>query len=119
MPAPAPAPVVPTIRFVDGSEIELIGPVVIGRDPSAVAEHPSASMHSVSDPTVSKTHVVVGRTGDDVWVLDHHSSNGVFVGTSSTPGDRIPAGRRVALAAGSIVSIGDVTSFRVGGPTPW
>jgi hypothetical protein len=122
-PVPPPAPAhrtsaVPTIRFTDGSEIELVEPVVIGRDPAPVADHPTASIHRVPDPTVSKTHLVVGRTGDEVWALDLHSSNGVFVGTSPTGGDRIAVGRRVVLVSGSVVSVGDATSFTVGGQ-PW
>ena len=109
----APA-TVPVLRFADGAAFELTGVVVIGRDPAPMNDSASADLRVVSDPTVSKTHLAVGNSGGEVWVLDNQSSNGVFVGWSLAEDTRIPAGRRVMLLPGSVVSIGDSTSFTEG-----
>ncbi len=84
---------------------------MIGRDPVLPSDAPSAIVVAVVDATVSKTHVRVGRTGEDVWVEDLHSRNGVSIVASD--GDTITAvpGRRTIIDAEDRVSVGDETSF--------
>lgn len=106
-----------SLRFGDGDVVLDIAQMVIGRDPTAPDGFRSAVPYAVSDVTVSKTHLLVGFAGNDAWVYDNHSSNGVFVGTSAQGASRIPAGRRVMLSGGDVVSIGDSTTFTI--EEPW
>lgn len=67
------------LRLADGRTFE-VGPLLlIGRSPAATAKEPGATLISLGDEGVSKTHVAVGRRGDDIWVEDRHSMNGTVL----------------------------------------
>jgi len=93
----------------DGTVISLTPPTVIGRNPQAPPSHPSARPLPVADPSMelSKTHLVVGMENRTLWVVDLHSTNGVYV--ADEPGGdqvRIAPGSQVLLAAGTSVHFG-------------
>lgn len=117
-PAPAPAgPAVPpssassAVVFADGRRFGLEVPIVIGRSPSQPEAYPQAAAVPVDDFTVSKTHLLVGRTGEDVWVEDLQSRNGISVRAPNGMETQIAAGRRAILDDGDRVIVGDTTSF--------
>lgn len=67
------------LRLPDGRIFE-VGPLLlIGRSPAATAQEHGATLISLGDDGVSKTHVAVGRRGDDIWVEDRHSMNGTVL----------------------------------------
>lgn len=109
MPVEHDAPVV--LVLSDGRRVRVEGDVVVGRAPEAPAEVPNAISVSLSDPTVSKTHAVVGRTSAGVlWILDLHSSNGSEIIDPSGDGWAVAPGVRTPVAPGSDLRLGtDVT----------
>ncbi|HHV22635.1 MAG TPA: FHA domain-containing protein [Propionibacterium sp.] len=102
----------PWLRLDDGSRIDLGTAVVLGREPVAPPDVPTATPHAVVDPTMrlSKTHVAMGRNPDGVWVLDLYSTNGVRVAhpgadvTAVTPGQStpVPVGSRIEFGGRSL-----------------
>jgi hypothetical protein len=99
-----PGPAAPvrewTLVLADGQSIDVSGPVVLGRDPAALAGQPDARRVRVDDPakSVSKTHAVVAVEGTGLQITDLHSTNGVAV--------REPDGSAVELASGSTAPLG-------------
>ena len=69
------------LLLVDGQGIDLVGTVVLGRDPAPVASHPGAELVRLRDldRSVSKTHAVIEIDGDRLRVTNLHSTNGVSV----------------------------------------
>jgi len=96
------------LMFLDGTRIVVAGGVVIGRGPSADASMPSAALHAIPDPSLSKTHVSVGASpSGGVWVLDHHSTNGTSVLTDGAA-TRCAPGTRVEVPVGAQIVAGDL-----------
>src|SRR3954468_15898895 len=58
--------------------LDAVGTIVMGRDCNADV--------FIDDPAVSRRHALVHVVGDDVWLEDVGSVNGIFV-----EGERIPA----------------------------
>ena len=91
-----------------GMAFTLAGTTLIGRDPDASQVEGSAKW-SIDDPerTVSKTHAVVGIEGDEAWIEDWNSTNGVLVrrGTSEI---EVVTGARTTLADGDVILLGDL-----------
>ena len=105
---PAPAP---TLQFGDGRQVDVIGQLMIGRDPAPPADAPPTDVVKVNDVTVSKTHLCVGVTGEDVWIEDLHSRNGVSIVASNGEVTIVDPGRRMVIDIGDQVVVGDSTSF--------
>ncbi len=104
----------PVLVFPDGRRVELDSDVVVvGRAPVAPEEFPAARSVSVSAPTVSKTHALIGSDADGVWLLDLHSSNGsealdsLGVSEPAIPGQRlsIPVGSHIRIGTDTIITI--------------
>lgn len=71
-----------TLVFDDGTpEVELSGPVLLGRDPARSDRFPQARPYALVDSarSVSKTHVLVDVSGGGAWVIDLGSTNGTAV----------------------------------------
>jgi hypothetical protein len=91
----------------DGTRLDLSAPVVIGRDPVLPPGIEGRTRLVEGSMAVSKTHCVIGRTRDGVWVVDLHSSNGVRVSdTEHGEARRITPGERVAVPVGGRVEFG-------------
>lgn len=65
----------------------------------------------IDDPSVSRSHAVVRRNGEKVFVRDLRSSNGTFVN-----GERVEEAR--ALSPGDVVALGDSRLQLVVSDTP-
>lgn len=91
----------------DGTEIEVMTSVIVGRDPSG-ALVPGAVVAAVADPhrTMSKTHAALRLVEGELTVEDLHSTNGVYV-IADDEERQVPAGIPHTLAAGQVVSFGD------------
>lgn len=64
------------IQVADGRRFELGLIALLGRNPSGTSQDAGALLIALADDGVSKTHVAIGRQGDDAWVEDRKSTNG-------------------------------------------
>ncbi|MFT3852169.1 MAG: FHA domain-containing protein [Ilumatobacteraceae bacterium] len=116
-PMSAPPPVVPTpaaalapqpaLVLADGTNLALVSPVVLGRDPDLGAAPAGSRPLAVADASLSKTHAVVVASDGQVMVTDLHSTNGTavqFAGTSvrCTPGEPTPVPLGAVVVAGAV-----------------
>ena len=92
------------IVFGNGDRVELESTVAVGRNPDAVS---GGTAHRLNDPLLSKTHVIVGRTGQDVWIEDRGSVNGTEVHSLRGESFDLTSGSRIALSPDASVSFGD------------
>lgn len=67
------------LQVSDGRSFELGAIALIGRNPAATTEDIGALLVALADDGVSKTHVAIGRQGDDAWVEDRRSTNGTIL----------------------------------------
>lgn len=93
---------------LDGEHALLVGPpLVFGRNPVAPGSHPDAVAHRLEDSLLSKTHLLVGRDEEGVWVIDLNSTNGSRVAKVPEATPRlVEPGRRVRLPEGASVHFG-------------
>ncbi|WP_084733580.1 RDD family protein [Nostocoides jenkinsii] len=105
-----------TVLLDNGQRIHIDGPVLLGRNPSAVMGFEQARLIPVPDEarSISKTHVALGPAGSGVWVQDLHSTNGVTVTEPGNGSRQLGAGERVTVMPGARVTYGD-RSLVVGG----
>jgi len=92
----------------DGSSLAIEGRVLVGRNPALVEGWESASLMPIFDPTqsVSKTHAAFEVDDSGLWVHDLASTNGVWVVVGEDATEVAP-GRRVAVADGAVIELGD------------
>lgn len=104
------APAAPHAVLGDGRVLSLTPPAALGRNPQAPGSHPDAVPLAIGDQLASKTHLLLGSDAEGAWVIDLHSTNGVWVARAAadTPG-KIPPGRKVHLPAGARVRFGGQT----------
>ena len=107
--APAPRLAWRLVLPGGGDPIYLDGTVLVGRNPAASVDWPTATLLGVADSTrsVSKTHAVLEVDGDDLWVHDLGSTNGVYVVASEDEVVEVVPGTRAPLAAGVDLELGD------------
>lgn len=105
-----PGPPVPTLRLVadDGTERTVQKPVVIGRNPSATDDQ---VLFVFQDDTrsVSKTHLQIDGTGQDVTVTDLGSTNGSAILREDGSRESLVPNTPTVLPAGATLAIGDRT----------
>lgn len=101
----------PCVILDDGSRLDLSRPIVFGRDPVALAGFGDAVLLTVDDPTVSKTHAIIGCDGDEVWAVDLQSRNGIAL--ESRPADPLAPGERHRVQVGDAVLLGESSTVRV------
>ncbi len=99
--------VAPSLRFIDGRMVPVGAGLVLGRNPDADAQLPSAQLVPVNDPSLSKTHASFGPTSRGIWVQDHHSTNGTSVQLEGSTTMCQP-GARVEVPIGGAVVLGEV-----------
>jgi len=98
----------PSLGLSDGRRIELAAPAVLGRNPTAPGSHPDAVPYLVNDQLTSKTHLLFGADQDGAWVIDLHSTNGVWVSPRLGEGPaKLAPGKKTYLAPGARVRFGD------------
>lgn len=95
-----------------GARIPVDDVLLVGRNPVRFEPYGSARLLSVDDPqrSVSKTHAVLVREGDDILITDLHSTNGVSVLDAAGRATALDAGVPARLAAGDTALLG---SFRL------
>ncbi|MFB2556255.1 FHA domain-containing protein [Herbiconiux liangxiaofengii] len=109
---PAPAPAArPTFSLVfsTGESIRVAGPGLVGRNPTpAPGEHVDYLVQLI-DPqrSVSKTHLAFGVEGGELWVADHHSSNGTRLDPGEPGAVELAPGVRTTVPRGTRVGMGD------------
>lgn len=67
------------LQAPDGRSFELGAIALIGRNPAGTPQDTGALLVALADDGVSKTHVAIGRQGDDAWVEDRRSTNGTIL----------------------------------------
>lgn len=101
----------PRIRLVadDGTETTVDRPVVVGRNPAPREEGDERFVVKDSTRSVSKTHLRVDPTGEDVMVTDLGSTNGSAITREDGEREALAADTPVALPDGAGLAIGDRT----------
>ena len=107
--APAPRLAWRLVLPGGGDPIYLDGTVLVGRNPAASVDWPTATLLGVADSTrsVSKTHALLEVDGDDLFVHDLGSTNGVYVVASEDEVVEVVPGTRAPLADGVDLELGD------------
>ncbi len=104
---------IPALILPDGRRVELDADVVLGRAPVAPEWSPSARSISVSVPTISKTHALIGHDADGVWLVDLHSSNGSESLDGAGVSKRAVPGQRLSIPTGSHIRVGTDTIITI------
>ena len=97
----------PMLVLADGRAIGVGAGGVLGRDPAVDPALPAGQLHTIPDPSLSKTHLSFGPLPGGVWVVDHHSTNGTVVVANGvalpcTPGTRVQAPFGAQVLAGDV-----------------
>ncbi|PZF29860.1 zinc-ribbon domain-containing protein [Curtobacterium sp. MCPF17_051] len=104
---PTRAPFV--LHFSTGERLGVHGTGLLGRLPRPQPGERYDDLLTVHDPgkSVSKTHLELGRDGDDLWVSDRFSGNGTVVRHIDGSIRRCEPGRRYRVERGARVDIGE------------
>lgn len=93
--------------FDDGERHVLAGDVVLGRNPTKKAEATKATPLVVSGDRVSRAHLRLRVTGDQVWAEDCESRNGsVLVGSPNDEPFKLLANSPQEIADGAVLYLG-------------
>lgn len=95
------------LQLPDGRTVLIGDGLVVGRNPEADPDLPSARLLPITDRSLSKTHATFGPTVHGVWVCDHHSTIGTSVRLNGST-TACQAGARVVLPLGATVTLGEV-----------
>lgn len=97
------------LHFSTGERTAVHGTGLLGRLPRPQPGERFDDLLTVHDPgkSVSKTHLELGRDGDDLWVSDRHSGNGTVIRHIDGSIRRCEAGRRYRVERGARVDIGE------------
>lgn len=92
-----------------GERVEVHGTGLLGRLPRPQPGERFDDLVTVHDPgkSVSKTHLELGRDGDDLWVSDRFSGNGTVIRHIDGSIRRCEPGRRYRVERGARVDIGE------------
>ncbi|WP_153001803.1 zinc-ribbon domain-containing protein [Curtobacterium oceanosedimentum] len=97
------------LHFSTGERTAVHGTGLLGRLPRPEPAERFDDLLTVHDPgkSVSKTHLELGRDGDDLWVSDRHSGNGTVIRHIDGSIRRCEPGRRYRVERGARVDIGE------------
>lgn len=97
------------LHFSTGERFGVHGTGLVGRLPRPQPGERFDDLLTVHDPgkSVSKTHLEIGRDGDDLWVSDRFSGNGTVVRHIDGSIRRCEPGRRYRVERGARVDIGE------------
>lgn len=87
---------------VDVGELTLVG-----RDPTPRPGEQAARLVSIGDPSVSKTHLAIGTSGEQVWAEDRGSTNGSFLIDERGRAVALEPGLRATLVPPARLLVGD------------
>lgn len=92
-----------------GEAVEVTGAAFLGRNPAATIGRADGLLVPVDDPakSVSKTHALVEVESGTLYLHDLDSTNGTRLRAAGVDEIRVEPGRRIAVAAGSTVVLGD------------
>ncbi|PPH17185.1 MULTISPECIES: RDD family protein [unclassified Rathayibacter] len=110
--APAqPRPRAVRLRFDDGTVVVVSDSALVGRNPAPRTGEAAGELVALADTTrsISKTHARLELLGDELSVIDRHSTNGtgVVIDGTATP---VPPGGRAAVPVGATLTFGDRTA---------
>jgi hypothetical protein len=93
----------------DGRHVEVATAILVGRDPAANAKWPGAINLAVDDDThsISKTHSVIEVDGDELWITDLDSTNGVIITQPDGVELDVEPNVRTRIQPGADVELGD------------
>jgi hypothetical protein len=96
------------LEFDTGQQELLAGTALLGRDPEPFDKFPGAQLISIADPdsSVSGTHLAIGSSAGQVWVMDLASTNGTEVITKAGRARALTAMVKAELPAGARVVLG-------------
>ncbi|MET3635418.1 FHA domain-containing protein [Curtobacterium oceanosedimentum] len=97
------------LHFSTGERTAVHGTGLLGRLPRPQPAERFDDLLTVHDPgkSVSKTHLELGRDGDDLWVSDRNSGNGTVIRHIDGSIRRCEPGRRYRVERGARVDIGE------------
>jgi hypothetical protein len=97
------------LHFSTGERLGVHGSALLGRLPRPDVDEHFDGLLTIRDPgkSVSKTHLELGRDGDDLWVSDRYSGNGTMIRHIDGSIRRCEPGRRYRVERGARVDIGE------------
>lgn len=103
----------------DGSEHALTSSIVVGRQPSDSVIAGVTNVLAFDDPEglLSKSHAVFDLDGDDLWVRDLGSTNGVVVVGPGDAETTVSSTERTRLSDGAEIELGTYVVTARWGPT--
>lgn len=101
-------PVLAILGTPAGDRLPLLGPILVGRAPSA-ADDPDAELLRVPSPhhDISRTHARIAPHGWQIEVSDLHSTNGTVVTKPDGQRIRLEPGQTIELELGGTIDLGD------------
>ena len=110
-----PRPVLGTLRFSNGIEVELDRSVIVGRAPKAervsAREIPQLVALPSPEKDISRNHLEVKLDGWHVIVVDLGSTNGTVVTLPGQPPERLRASEEQPISPGTVVTIAEEITF--------
>jgi pSer/pThr/pTyr-binding forkhead associated (FHA) protein len=97
------------LHFSTGERLGLHATALFGRLPRPEPGERFDDLLTIHDPgkSVSKTHLELGRDGDDLWVSDRFSGNGTVIRHIDGSIRRCEPGRRYRVERGARVDVGE------------
>lgn len=97
------------LQFSTGESFTVQGTGLVGRAPTPQPGEAIDLLVRIVDPgkSVSKTHLEFGQESGSLWVSDRWSGNGSVVREPSGPARRCEPGKRIRVARGSRIDIGE------------
>lgn len=93
----------------DAGTLSVGGATLLGRNPACTAERPEAELLLLMDSakTLSKTHAMLEIDGEQLWVHDLDSTNGVFVISADGDAIEVTPGTRSLVPANADLELGE------------
>ncbi|WP_089772148.1 FHA domain-containing protein [Ruania alba] len=90
----------------DGRVMGSEGVSLLGRSPAARDDEPVATLVTLADSAVSKTHLALRIEGARAWVTDRASTNGTLLVTSAGEERRLVPWEETPVAPGEALHVG-------------
>lgn len=99
------------LRFDDGTVVVVSDTALVGRNPAPRTGEAAGELVALADTTrsISKTHARLEFVGDELSVIDRHSTNGTAVVVDGTATPVAPGGR-ARVPIGATLTFGDRTA---------